>query len=251
MLRTTLSGKDTGAPGYDGTLLSLTQEQFDALEQEVRLRRARRMTVTRYADLATNVDANRQSGSNYLAFTCGDFFLVQPRGGRIGQTAVDETFLEDVRLRSANNEIRDVEAREFAKGSSGARRTLRWLTEREPICDVGGSKLDLGPWAEHVAAVAKEFLEAEPRPVQREVSVELLTSVIGDRQRANAVFRRGLEVLFPSRGELDAAVSVLDASGRLPSPLSQGLTPEAAGSLLADQGAGWDVLPLRERQGAQ
>ena len=239
MVRTSTEARDTRLPSYDGLAVTLDAEKFAVLEREVTLRQARRMTVTRVVELTTGA-SKRPAGDHYLVFECGEFLHIQARGCMFGSTHVDAAFAHDIESRCKGSPLQKLEADFYANGQAGARRTLDWLSTIESW-DVMG--IDVTPWAKHVAELAKQVLGETSPALQAAASRRLLATALGSEVAADVLQTGGLEAILGSRGATDAAIALLDASGRAPAALPAELMRDRARVLFSETPLGWDVSP--------
>ncbi|HEX2079340.1 MAG TPA: hypothetical protein VHG08_16560 [Longimicrobium sp.] len=249
LIRTMESSGEAGAPSYDLLIFPLPEESFEELAREVEARGEYRMEVARVADLADiRLDGSgalaRGDGRNLIVFRYGEWSYVQVRGLGTGAGQVDESLLDDIRARLAENPVFDAHAWVGGAQAPGARRALEWIDAVEDwTLDLSGLEVDLGPWARRLRDVAVQVLENDP-PVR--VEDELLRMALGDAAAAR-LGQHGLAPLAQAY-PLDVAklTRFLDASGRMPVQddaldALAARVAETLGPLMARTPHGWDV----------
>jgi len=251
VVRTTESDVDHGGPGYDLASLVLPEDSFADLREQMRLHPDRRMTITRLADLGSEIlGTGRSPGQNILAFHLGEWLHAERRGGFVSMS-VDHDLLDDIRARLLDDGSGNYEAA-VADGVLGAERTIAWIDEATGW-HVDGDVVPVAEWDTRVRSLALAVRDHVNDPaLEARAAGAMLGALPGlSRSRVDELLADGLRSMVESGSDFGELVEVLFRSGLRPvvSQWLDALPPdESVLSLLESTPAGWDVRATPEEK---
>lgn len=254
IFRTTECNRDSGSSSYNSELISLGEEKFAQLEQEVLEHGESRLRLYRVADLIPSGYIDGQGyGRNYIALRYGEWLYIRAKGLSIGtRREVDPVVFDAIHERVMDYPLTRFAHSIVAHGAPGARRTLDWLQET-PKLIIGNHKVDLEPWAARVRTLCQQILNPELRQERREASMCLLNLVFDDATLSQRIEEQGLEALREKPGaKITEAVRLLHESARLPQESPTAEVIAHSWRLFEHKPWGWDmVAPVIRRSSAQ